>query len=185
MLATAEFGQVPESTSSYYRPIASEPGVMFDPSVDVVPFVRDVVSDIAYGVLPSVHNAGLVSSALPDPEQDEYETSVLRAVDLTALQLDKKGGRLLPTDRYGVAKGSGVVAVEGVVAVTDLESGLVTITHIPVRPSSWARSRVPSLPATAPRQRFRPLGLDAIQLEVTAAYPEDGIAEVRRRTPVY
>lgn len=185
MLATAEFGRVPELPSSYYLPMASEPGVVIDPSVQQVPFVRAVVEDIAYGVLPSPHNAGIVSSVQPDPEQDVFELDDLSAIDLVALRLDRFGAKLLPTDRRGVAKGSGAIAIEGVVAVTNLSSGLVTITHVPISRTAWTTSRVPSLPASAPRQVLRPLGLDAIQLEVTGTDPEHGIAELKRRIPVY
>ncbi len=185
MLATAEFGRVPESPSSYYRPMASEPGVVIDASVDRVPFAADIVGDIAFGVLPSPHNAGIVSHSLPDPEQDEYDFEDLSAVDLVALRLDRFGGTLLPTDRHGVSKHSGAIAIEGAVAVTNLTSGLVTITHVPIRHGAWTVSRVPYLRSRAPRQRLRALGLDAIQLEITGTDPWQGLAEFKRRNPVY
>lgn len=186
MLVTAEIGNLPPTPDRFYRPIASDPSIPLDPSVKRVPLVHEVMESMRDGVLPSPHNAGLMSAVRPEEGQEEFDLDDLMAADLSALRLGRKRALLMPTDRRGVAKGSGAVAIDGVVAITRLDTGMVTVTHITETIGGpWDTRHRPYLADRTPRRILQPLGLDAIQLEVTETHPQDGIAELRRRVPVF
>lgn len=186
MLSTAQIGEVPVSPESYYRPLVSEPPVSFDLSVDSVPHIADAVESLRRGLMPAPHNAGLVSCVPYEQEQDVVDDPDLVAFDLVSLAMGRNTAMIMPTDRRGVAKNSGAVQVDGAVAMTRLDTGLVVITHITSRaPSAWERATVPSIPRANGRRRLQSLGYNAIQLELLDSAPNAGLAHMKRRVPVY
>lgn len=186
MLGTAQIGEVPVSPERYYRPLVSESPVSFDLSVESVPYIADAVEDLRRGLMPAPHNAGLVSCVPYEHEQDVVDDQDLVVFDLVSLAMGRNTAMIMPTDRRGVAKHSGAVQVDGAVAMTRLDTGLVVITHITSKaPSAWERVKVPSIPRIHGRRRLESLGYNAIQLELLDSAPNAGLARMKRRVPVY